>query len=459
MIPLGERLAVVRRFRHLLAAEAPAFAAAAAGFLRTPLAETLAAEVLPLADACRFLEREAPALLAPKRLGSEDRPAWLFGVELEIRREPVGTVLVIGAYNYPLLLVGVQTIQALVAGNTVILKPGRGGGPAARALASGLERSGLPEGMLRVLDEEVGAAQEAIARGVDKVVLTGSAATGRAVLASLAPHGTPAVMELSGCDACLVLDGADLDLVARALAFGLRFKGSATCIAPRRVIASPGTLAALEPKLVAAAREIAPRFVDPSSAARVKALVDDAVARGARVACGGPEGGTMMAVAVVADARADMPLLREDLFAPILSLVPAAGEDGAIAAANACPYALGASVFGPEAAARRVAERLDAGCVQINDVIAPTGDPRLPFGGRRASGFGVTRGAEGLLEMTAIKTVSVRKGRMLQHLDPVRPEDESLFLGYLRAAHGATWRGRAAAAGSLIAALARRGRS
>jgi len=455
---LAARLAVVRRFRHLLADEAPAFAEAASGLLGSPMGEGLVAEVLPLADACRFLEREAAALLAPRRLGGSGRPAWLFGVDLEIHRERLGTVLIIGAHNYPLLLVGVQVIQALVAGNDVIVKPGRGGAPAALALAGGLRRAGVPEGALAVLDDGEAAGLSAIDAGVDKVVLTGSAATGRAVLSALATHGTPAVMELSGCDACLVLDGADLDLVARALAFGLRFKGSATCVAPRRVFARAEALAILESKLVLAARTIAPRCAAASVASRVKVLVDDAVSRGARVPTGAPDGGTLMPVVVVGDARVDMPLLREDLFAPIVSLVPVSGVDDAVDSANACPYALGASVFGPEAAAREVASRLDVGCVQINDVIASTADPRLPFGGRRASGFGVTRGAEGLLDMTAIKAVSTRRGRMLQHLDAPRPGDQAIFLGYLRAAHAGSWRARARAFFDLAAALVRRGR-
>ena len=456
MIPLHDRLAIVRRFRHLLADEAVAFAAAAAGLIGSPASEGLIGEVLPLADACLFLEREAEGILAPRHLGSAGRPFWLFGVELQIRREPLGTVLIIGAYNYPLLLSGVQTIQALVAGNTVLLKPGRGGGPAAAALASGLARAGLPPGLLTLLDEDPSGARQAIASGVDKVVLTGSAATGRSVMAELARHGTPSVMELSGCDACCVLDGADLDLVARALAFGLRFKGSATCIAPRRVLGRAATLLTIESKLAEAARTIPPRRVDPEMAARVKDLVDDAVAAGARVAVGRADGGTSMPVIVVANARAEMPLLMEDLFAPVISLVPVASDDDAVTATNANPYALGAAVFGPLDAARRIADRLEVGCVVINDVIVPTADPRLPFGGRRASGFGVTRGAEGLLEMTAVKTVSTRRGRMRQHLEPHKPGDNAIFLAYVRAAHSGAWHVRAAALYALVRALMRR---
>ena len=453
MIPLATRLAVVRRFRHLLADEAEAFAAAASGLLRTPVSEGLIGEVLPLADACLFLEREAPGILASRRLGSARRPLWLFGVDLTIRREPLGTVLIIGAYNYPLFLAGVQTIQALVAGNTVLLKPGRGGNDAAAALASGLTRAGLPPGLLTVLDEDPAAAREAIAAGVDKVVLTGSATTGRAVMADLARRGTPSVMELSGCDACLVLEGADLDLVARALSFGLRFKGSATCIASRRVMGRARTLATLEAKLTEAARTMPPRRVDPGMAARVKQLVEDAVASGARLASGRADGNESMPIIVVANARAGMPLLTEDLFAPVISLVPVESDDDAIAATNANPYALGAAVFGPLGAARKIADRLEVGCVVINDVIAPTADPRLPFGGRRASGFGVTRGAEGLLEMTAVKAVTIRRGQMLQHLDPPQPRDASIFLAYVRAAHAGTWRARAAGLLALARAL------
>lgn len=453
--PIDARLKVVRRFRHRLAADPRAFAAAASGVLGTPVAEALAAEVLPLADACRFLEREAGAILKPRRLGSEGRPAWLLGVSLEIRREPLGRVLIVGAHNYPLLLAGVQALQALVAGNSVVLKPGHGGGPAARALAGGLAASGLPEGLLTVLDESPAAVRAAIAEGVDKVVLTGSASTGRIVLGELAPHGVPSVMELSGCDACVVLDGADVDRLVRSLVFGLRFKGSATCIAPRRIYGPHTLLADVERRLVDQVRTVAPRPLDRAAADRVRACVVDAVASGARLVAGDPAEGDRFRPVVIADARTEMAIAREDLFAPIVALFPVEGEDAAVVAANACPYALGASVFGPSAAALRIAERLAVGCVTIDDVIAPTGDPRLPFGGRGASGFGVTRGAEGLLEMTAIKAIAVRRGTMVQHLDPAWLGDEDLLTGYLLAAHGSGWAERAAGAWRAVSAVAR----
>ena len=136
--------------------------------------------------------------------------------------------------------------------------------------------------------------------------------------------------------------------------------------------------------------------------------------------------------------------------------------------ANASPYGLGASVFGGASEARVVAGRLKAGVVTVNDLIVPTADPRLPFGGRGLSGFGVTRGAEGLLEMTAPKAVAVRRlpgvltrrfARPHRHFEPNLPEDEALFQAWLAVAHGGSLGSRLAAVPGLVRALVARGRA
>jgi acyl-CoA reductase-like NAD-dependent aldehyde dehydrogenase len=391
--PLSGRLRVVRALRHGIAAHGARLARTAGGGVGRPEAEVLSAEIVPLADACRFLEREAPRLLAPRRLGAAGRPAWLSGVEAEVRREPLGTVLVIAPRNYPVFLPGVQTVQALAAGNAVLWKPGPGGSAAARAFSEIAFAAGVPEGALAVLSEEPEAAREAIAAGVDKVLLTGSAETGREVLGELAGRLTPATLELSGDDPLFVLPGADLDRVVRAVRFGRTLNGGDTCIAPRRVLVVGGRAAALRERL-------------------------------------GPE------VPVVA--------------------VATAGE--ALAEAARSPYALGASVFGPEAAALALAARVRAGVVVVNDVIVPTADPRLPFGGRGESGFGVTRGAEGLLELTVPKVIAARRARRLFHLEAPDPQDGDLFLSYLTLAHAGGFGARLRGAASLLRALARRGR-
>ncbi|WP_434623183.1 aldehyde dehydrogenase family protein [Azospirillum sp. B2RO_4] len=431
------RLSVIRGLRHRIAADAERLVRSLESRPGRCAAESVSAEILPLAEACRFLEREAAGLLAPRRLGRRGRPVWLFGVEAEVRREPLGRVLIVGPSNYPLLLPGVQAVQALAAGNRVLVKPAPGCGAPMVLLGEWLTEAGLPPGLFRVLDESAGAVAEAIAAGIDKLVLTGSADTGRAVAELLGRHLVPSTMELSGNDAVFVLPGAEVEQVARALSFGLRLNGSATCIAPRRVFVPQGMAAGLEDALVGQVAAIPPVPVSLPVRRRLATLARDAVAEGARALGIVPtEEHPAMTPLILADARPGMALLREEIFAPVLSLVPVRDMGEALEAAARSPYALGASVFGPVAQARELAGRIDAGTVTINDLIVPTADPRLPFGGRHASGWGVTRGAEGLLEMTQVKTVSVRRGRLRPHLDAPREGDDALILAALRLFHG-----------------------
>ena len=423
--PLVERLRVVRILRRLLGREATALAQT----LRRPVADTLVTEVLPLAEAARFLLRKAPRLLAPQRLRG-GRPLWLMGVTSEIRREPCGVVLVLAPSNYPLFLPGVQALQALTAGNSVCVKPAPGCSAPMEALAGLLARAGLPDGVFTLLSERDGEA--AMQAGFDRVVLTGSSTTGRAVLAAAARTLTPVTAELSGSDPVFVLPGADLDLVAACLSYGLRLNAGATCIAPRRVFVPPGLSSPLEMRLRARVEALPDAAVPPEVNDRLERLATAAVAAGARPLLPWHPGRPML----LADARPEMELLNRDVFAPWLALVP---TDAPQAAAARCAYALGASVFGPPDLARAFAGRVRAGSVCINDVIVPTADPRLPFGGRGESGYGLTRGAEGLLEMTVVKTVSVRR-RFRMHLQPPREDDARRYAQLIRWLHGAPWR-------------------
>jgi acyl-CoA reductase-like NAD-dependent aldehyde dehydrogenase len=437
-----DRVAVIRRLRRRIADRALDLAATVTLPQRSGPAETLTAEVLPLLEACRFLEKAGERLLAPRRLGRRRRPLWLIGSRVEVRREPRGVVLVIGPTNYPLLLPGVQLIQALVAGNAVLLKPGVGASRPARALAEELAAAGLPDGLLQVLGEEVEQASSAITAGVDLVVLTGSLATGRAVLAGLSDHVTPAVMELSGCDPVLVRADADVEMAADALRFGVTLNGGFTCIAPRRVFVHASRAAELEDELrrrLAGAAEVA---LARGSGERVASMVGDAVERGARVVAGAAPSGDSMAPLVLADLPAGCSLVAADLAAPVLMLETVASDEEALAGAADCPYRLGATVFGTGPGARRLAERVPAGVVVVNDLIVPTADPRVPFGGSGSSGFGVTRGAEGLIEMTVPRTIIERRGRFRPHFQPTVPGDERLFAAVAAVLHGSSFRGR-----------------
>ena len=469
--PLARRLDLIRELRRLIAEHAPQLADASASARQRPALESLTAEVLPLAEACRFLEREAGKVLAVRRLGKRGRPLWLAGVRSEIHREPLGVILIIGPGNYPLLLPGVQLIQALAAGNAVLLKPGIGGTPAAQALAELVVRAGFDPKLVALLPESSEAARCAISAHPDKVLFTGSAATGEQVLGQLAPHLIPATMELSGCDAVLVRADADLDLVVRALAFGLRLNAGATCMSPKRVLVHRSIATELEGRLAQnlcrrRGSEYRPSIHSPgllTSAAteRLRPVLDDALARGAHLIAGEiNDDGSVTIPLVLGGVSPSSRLLREDIFAPVLALVTVADDHEAVFRANDCPFALTASIFSrDESVARLLAARINAGAVTMNDLIIPTADARLPFGGRGRSGFGVTRGAEGLLELTAPKVVTVSRGTFRPAFDSPQPGDEALFNAYFRLAHGRGLKSRWAALVSLIRSISRRPKS
>jgi aldehyde dehydrogenase (NAD+) len=436
-----------------MAACAAEFADAIAPELARTKADTLGSEVFPLLDACKFLEHNAERLLRPRRLGLSGRPLWLAGLWAEIHREPLGHVLVIGPANFPLLIPGVQVLQALAAGNTVTWKPGAGGAAVAKLVARALREAGLPEGALTLTGESVEEAQRALANRPDKVVFTGSSTSGRAVLEELAHTTTPAVAELSGADAIVVMPSAELPVVAKAVAFGLRLNGGAVCMSPRRLFATPATMTALRPLLDAELAKVPPVLLGAKSAARLRTLLAEAVEAGAMVRGELQPEAQKPLLIDAADARMD--ITRSDLFAPVISLIEAESMLHVPELYAQCSYALAVTIFcgrGREREARAMARVLKAGTVLINDVIAPTVDPRVPFGGRGASGYGVTRGTEGLLEMTAVKTLLVRRRGPMWHLDATREEDVPLFTGMIAAAHGKGFAPRWAAVRQMVKA-------
>jgi acyl-CoA reductase-like NAD-dependent aldehyde dehydrogenase len=391
--PILSRLHIVRALRQLIAENADALAEAAASASVRPLAEKLVSEVLPLADACRWLEKNAARALATRRCGRRGRPFWMRGVTFEVQRQPFGLVLVIGPGNYPLFLPAVHALHALVAGNAVLLKPAPGTRHVALAFAQVALDAGLDPALLTILPESVAAARSAIADGVDKVIFTGSSENGREVLATLAETNTPSVMELSGRDAVLVFADADLDLVVRALRFGTSLNGGETCIAPRRLVI-------------------------------VQSVAEDLLMR--------------LSIARV----------------PRMLIERVRNDHMAVHRANDADFALGASIFSRDVAkARTLAARIKTGFVLINDLIVPTADPRMPFGGVKASGFGSTRGEEGLLEMTFPHVVAERSGLTYPHFDESAAGDAKLFSAYIRAAHGTR---RFAAFRDLFRALTRK---
>ncbi len=407
--------------------------------------EIFSSEVLPLADACRFTSRVAKQALAPKTHAFRLGAWWMGRIGVRVTRQPWGTILILAPSNYPLFLPGVQIVQALAAGNAVIVKPAPGCTAIIERFGQCLRDAGVPSDLFQIIDESIDAGKVAMDAGVDKVVLTGSVDSGRAVLSQLSQSLTPSTMELSGCDAVFVLEKADLKRVSRCLAYALQLNGGATCIAPRRVfVTSTQTTALCEllrNELQAYHRR---EFQIPLGVKeKILAAAGQAVEAGAQIVVGQLDGtqsnesaNPQMSPLVLRDVDARWAIAREDFFGPVVSLIAVPDMKAAIEADRLCPYALGASVFGPVGFAEHWGRQIQAGCIVINDIIVPTADPRVAFGGRDHSGWGVTRGWEGLVEMSRPQVVCTRKGNWLPHLDSRHAHNAQLFVGLLKLLHG-----------------------
>ena len=441
LLNVKARARTVGLLRHVIAEDPDRFINAITIPHRRDAAETLAAELTPLAEACRFLQQRAHVILRNRRVGAYRRPIWLFGVTSEVRREPWGRVLILAPSNYPLMLAGIQTIQALVAGNAVMLKPAPGCSAIGRVFVDSLYEVGVPTGVLTLLDEDPSKLDGAFSTA-DKVILTGSRTTGRAVLARLTDRLTPSVMELSGCDAVFVQSDADLALAARCLAFGLSLNSSATCMAPRRIFANERIADALVEKLRDAIDAIGKVTVSPDEAQMINELAGEALTQGASIAAGTLPVESSL---VLDHCTPAMRIMQADLMAPATFIVRTKSDAEAIAQSNQCEYRLGATIFGQADTAMKLASRLDVGGVIINDMIVPSADARLPFGGRGGSGFGITRGAEGLLDMTRPKTVIIRRGGPMPYLGKPKANVDAMLRGYLKSTHSRRWSDRARA--------------
>jgi acyl-CoA reductase-like NAD-dependent aldehyde dehydrogenase len=465
-LPVRDRLRPVRELRHLLVERADAVSATVAADVGRPAVEVLGTELLPTAAALKFLEQQAARLLAPRRIPGRLRPTWLLGCRDAVHRRPWGVVGVIGTWNYPVFLNVVQVAQALVAGNAVLWKPSEHTPRAAELTHRLFLDAGFPPGIFAKLPATREAGPRLAEAEVDYVVFTGSDAVGRRLAARLGERLVPSTLELSGCDAMFVLDDADVEMAAKGAWFGVTLNRGQTCIAVRRIFVQRGRYSSFTGalgRLVAGAKPVP--LVTRGQVEQANQLVADALARGATVlgaALRSEDSASRLSMAptILADATADMLVCREASFAPVAAVIPFDTDADAVSLVTGCAFGLAASVFtaNPERGLW-FAERIPAGHVTINDVLAPTAHPATPFGGRGLSGWGVTQGAEGLLAMTTPQAVTVRGGSYRPHLDDAAAPDPAtadVLGGLFRATHGRRWRDWLGGVGQLIRGLRRK---
>jgi acyl-CoA reductase-like NAD-dependent aldehyde dehydrogenase len=443
---LKQRLAFLGRLRHELCARRDAILEQLVP-LRPGCSrgELVSSELVPLLDTCSFLEKQAPKILRPRKLGRDGQPVWLWGVHSTVFHEALGRVLILAPSNYPLFLPFAQAVHAWAAGNSVWLKSAPGSLALHTLIRNLFLEAGGEESWFRLLGDDNSAFQASL-HEVQKVVLVGSAQTGQVVLSQAAEALVPTVAELSGWDTVMIHPEVDMDIAAKSVAFGLSLNRGRTCVAPRRILLR-GPVEQFEACFQSTIKE---RAHAPLSKAE-RELVQEMQSQGARPLWNREGHGPVLMSRVSASNR----LLREEAFGAIAVLKVVESDQEALDIARACPYALGASLLGPEDWALPLAHRVPAQVVSVNDVIVPTADPRVPFGGSGRSGFGRMRGAEGLLEMTRTRAVCVRRGGSLDHLLPPGPLDELIVEKFMVMAHSKKTTRKLAAFFQMIAGIAR----
>jgi len=362
--------------------------------------EALTTDLLPLLAACRWHERNASRILRTRALGG--RPFWLPGQRCSISREPLGRVAIIATWNYPVQLLGIQMLQALLAGNTLVVKPSEHAPRTQQRLIEIFIQAGLLPGTLRGYPATREAGPQMLRdEHPDHVIFTGSTAVGRQVAAWAAERLIPTTLELSGSDTALVLADADPALAARSIWNAVTMNSGQTCMAPRGALVHRSMYAAFLRQLAPLAAGARPRQVITDRAANdAFALVQHALASSNARSLSGiaeaPRDGSLRPLAIV-DCPLDCPLLDGDHFAPVLAVAPFDSLDDALAIHARIPQHLATAVF---TRSRFSLPPLHSSIVTLNDCVIPTGHPALAIIGRGQSGWGATRGAPGLLAMT-----------------------------------------------------------
>ncbi|MCE0764072.1 NAD-dependent succinate-semialdehyde dehydrogenase [Pseudonocardia kujensis] len=371
-------------------------------------------EVVKSAWFCEYAAEFGPAALAP-------RPIPGGHSENYVVREPVGPLLALMPWNFPYVQVFRFAPAALMAGNVVILKHASNVPQCALRIAELFTEAGFPQGVFQTLLAEPDVVEPLLADPRLKgLTLTGSDQVGSQVAALAGRQLKHAVLELGGSDAFVVLDDADIALAARVGCRARNINVGQACIAAKRFIVVDSVADRFESELTERVRAL--RVGDPRDPAtdvgpmvnerareRLRGQVEDSVAKGAVLRVGGFDWdgpGSYVRPMVLTDVTPDMRVFHEETFGPVAPLLRVRDESEAIAAANASAFGLGATVMSSDVErARSVADRLEAGMVFVNTLVAS--DARLPFGGQKRSGLGRELGEWGFLEFTNLKSVAI----------------------------------------------------
>ncbi|HEU5401156.1 MAG TPA: aldehyde dehydrogenase family protein [Terriglobales bacterium] len=415
----NRRIGMVRKFQKLLLRDRESVAQKITAEAGKPLVESFLSEVIVALDAARFCAENAHRAL---RIEAVHHGNPILRKRARLVYEPVGVIGIISPWNYPFSTPATETLAALVTGNTVVLKPSELTPISALELQRLLHEAGVPEDAFAVVLGEGPAGAALVEAPIDKLIFTGSVATGKRVAEAAARRLLPVVLELGGKDPMLVLDDADVEIASSAAVWGSMMNAGQTCLSVERCYVHrkifDSFVAACAEKILRlkvgdgadSNTDVGP-LVSEKQLQVVESQVEDARAQGAKILTGGkrlPElGRNFYAPTLVTGVTDAMRLMQDETFGPVLPLIPFSSDAEAVRLANASQFGLSASVFSRNTVrAEALARQLHAGAVMVNDVVVSFAVPEAPHGGTRVSGIGRTHGLLGMREMLNPKYIA-----------------------------------------------------
>ncbi|MDT4967906.1 MAG: hypothetical protein QOJ64_2643 [Acidobacteriota bacterium] len=444
----GARAAIVMRARQIILAQLDEIALLISKETGKPVAEAISMELAPTLDLMQFFARRTKALLRTQKI--DIGQYGLMGRTSRIVYKPLGVIGIISPWNFPWAIPLGEVVMALMAGNGVVLKPSELTPLTGLKIAGVFKRAGLRSGLLQVVTGDGTTGAALVEAGVDKIMFTGSVATGKRVAQIAAKTLTPVVLELGGKDPMIVLDDAELDTAASAAVWGAFSNSGQACASVERCYVdekiAPAFLQKIIERTLALKQGIGTSqgidigaMSSESQLSIVEEHVADAVAQGARVLAGGSRAkslsGSFHQPTVLADVDHTMKIMRDETFGPVLPVMTFRTEEEAIRLANDSIFGLTASVWTKDSArGKRIAEQIDAGTVMVNEVLYTHGIAQTPWGGLKQSGLGRTHGRLGLLELVAPQHIHVNRITRLRDLwwFSYTPAADRLFRGFAK---------------------------
>lgn len=408
--------------------------------------EALLGEIYPVLEQLRYYEAEAARILATRKV--ETSPLAYPGAEAYVQQRPFGVVAIISPWNFPFQLSMIPAITALLAGNTVCLKPSELSLPVGSLIGELFRQVEELSSCVAVLPGDGETGRQLIMAEPNLIFFTGSGATGQKVMAEASSRLIPLIMELGGKDAMIVLADAPFERTVQAAVYGAFTNSGQVCISVERALVARAVYSDFIKAVVTLTEQLrVGAGVDCELGAMtserqieiIEAQYRDAIDKGAKASAPFQRTGHFVRPVVLWDVTPDMQVWQQESFGPLLPIMAFDSEDEAVKWANAGELGLNGSIWTRNLElGQQMACRLDVGGCAINDVIKHVGHPALPFGGVKRSGFGRYRGAEGLLAFSQSVSIMVNAGQS-QHEPNWFPYSEAGYdklRGFVDCMHG-----------------------